>query len=417
MKRLLLILAVLTAACGTPEFVANTSTSTSIGTSTAGSIAVPGQLGELEAARAAWASTSASDYTLTETCTGCEPSTVAVRDGEVVSLADDEASTVDGTFATIEESIRQGAIVEVEYHPELGYPIRLIIDFEGDGIIDVDLSFADLEQMKVVETLDELLDAEETWAGQHLHSYRYIARVDCTCEENGTYEVTVRDRTAVSVVPLEETASEAISPGTIDDLFTDLEEWFTDSDDLINEGILAIDVRMDPELGYPRWFNVEAEDMDADGFAGRFTITVTIDLIETLDDSIANDSIDDLADVEAAIALWERADLTEYSYTLSVHCECPQEFSGPFEITVVDGVFESAILISDGSSVSEFDLFAATLTDTFLVIIGSINAGTDVDIAYDDTLGYPTLAIIDPEAVSVDGGLAFSVENVQPIDG
>ena len=333
MRHLLLILAVLAAACGPPEFVASTTTSTN------SSIANPSLLGELEAARSAWASASASDYTLTETCTGCEPQTIAVRDGEVVSLTEDEASTVDDVFATIEDSIRQGAIVEVEYHPELGYPIRLVIDFEGDGIIDVDLSFDDLEEMKIVETLDELLDAEEKWDAQHLHSYRYVARFDCACEEEGTYEVTVRDRTIVEVIPLEETASDSISPGNIDDLFADLAEWFTDSADLIEDGILAIDVRMDPEFGYPRWFKVDAEDIDTDVFAGRFTITVTIDLVELLDDTISNEAIDNLAAAEAAIELWERANLTDYSYTLTQHCECPREVSGPFEITVVDGVF------------------------------------------------------------------------------
>jgi len=410
MRNLLLIFAVLAAACGTPEFVASTTTSTT------SSIATPSQLGELEAARSAWASASASDYTLTETCTGCKPRTVAVRDGEVASLTDDEALTVDDVFATIEESIRQGAIVEVEYHTELGYPIRLIIDFEGDGIIDVDISFDDLEEMKIVETLDELLDAQEKWEARHLHSYRYIGRFDCTCEEEGTYEVTVRDRTTVEVVPLEESASEAISPGNIDDLFTDLAEWFTDSADLIDDGILAIDVRMDPEFGYPRWFKVEAEDIDTDGFAGRFTITVTIDLVELLDDSITRETIDDLAAAEAAFALWLTAGLTDYSFTLTQHCECPREVSGPFEITVVDGAFQSATLMPDGSSISGFDLFAMTLDETFLVIIGAITAGTDVDVTYDETLGYPALAIIDPEAVSVDGGLAFSIDDVQPTD-
>ena len=107
---------------------------------------------------------------------------------------------------------------------------------------------------------------------------------------------------------------------------------------------------------------------------------------------------------------------TDYSYTLTQHCECPREVSGPFEITVVDGVFQSATLTPDGSSISGFDLFAMTLDETFLVIIGAINTDVDVDVTYDETLGYPTLAIIDPEAVSVDGGLAFSIDDVQPID-
>ena len=36
-------------------------------------------------------------------------------------------------------------------------------------------------------------------------------------------------------------------------------------------------------------------------------------------------------------------------------------------------------------------------------------AGIDVDVTYNDKLGYPTVAIIDTEAVAVDGGLSFAV--------
>ncbi len=420
MKRIafmVMTLTLLAAGCGAdPGVVATTDPLER--TSTTATTGTDEQLGALSAAQERWVAVAPADYTVTQVdrCAGCaeEPQILAVHANEVVSLAGD-AVTVDDVFGTIEQSIRDGATVNVEYHPELGYPVRVVIDLDGDGAADVDLEFGDLEAMPIVETLQELQAAARRWDAQGLESYRYIFRVDCTCDEGGTFEIDVRDGLVVAVTPLDDGArNSSLNPGfAIDSSFDDLEEWFTDSAAIIEDGILALDIRMDPEYGYPRWFRIEGEDVDGEFFIGRFTMVVTIDLIAELGpiEPDPGPDPDDLSEVEQAFGRWKEAARTDYRYVLTVHCECPAQVSGPFEVTVRDGRLESAVLGDGTLAQAEVILIA----DAFDQIGFAIFSGTEIDVVYDPLLGYPQLVIIDPEAVAVDGGLAFSITDFEPL--
>ena len=411
---LLTVIALVAAACGggitrssEPPPLAET-TSTTVGSP---------QLDALADAKERWGAAAPDDYTVSQRdhCTGCasEPKTLAVRDGEVVSLASTETERIEDVFTTIEESLRNGAEVEVEYHSEFGYPVRLVIDTDGDGTPDIDLEFGDLAAMPVVASLGELLEAKRLWDAQHLDSYRFIFRADCTCPDGGTFEVEVRDGRVTATRPLDAAAETSdLSPGPLDSAFDDLEQWFTFPEDLINDGFLAVDVRMDPQFGYPRWFRIDASDIDDDHFAGDFTLIVTVDVIEALEpvevvpDPDPDPEGTDLVDLDAARSRWESAAIASYGFVLAVHCECPAEVSGPFEIAVRDGDVTSAVHLSDGSDSTAKGL---TIDELFGVIALSIADGTDVDVVYDHDLGYPRRVIIDPEAVAVDGGVALSI--------
>ena len=402
-------LALLATACGSGEIVATTPPPT-----TAAGSEATAQLEALASARQLWEAAPA-DYTVS---TG--DAILAVRDSEVVSLASAEALTIDEVYGTIEESIRAGAVVDVEYDAELGYPTRVVIDLDGDGIADLELTFDDLAAMPSVEDLDQLLEAKELWDSQGLDAYRYIFRADCTCPDGGTFDVEVRDGRVVAYLPLDDLAeSSRLTPTTMQQAFDDLEEWFTDSAELIDEGILGVEVRMDPELGYPRWFHVEAAAIDDERFSGPFTIVVTIDLVlpyVPIDDEPVGGTIsgeEDKRALEAAQARWADAAPDDYRYQVTFHCECPLATSGPFEITVRGGEFWSSVGPLDGIGPLP-DI--VMIKDFFDVIAITIDAGTDVDITYDDTFGFPTLAIIDTEAVAVDGGLAFSITEFEEID-
>lgn len=411
------MVALISTSCGADPGAVDTREPVAQSSTTAGTD-VAEQLGTLAAAHDRWVAAAPADYTVArvDRCPGCaqEPQTLAVHDDEVVSLGGD-ASTVVDVFGTIEESIRDGAAVDVEYHAELGYPLRVTIDRDGDGVNDVDLEFGDLAAMPIVRSLHELQAAERRWEAQGLDSYRYVFRVDCTCDESGTFEIDIRDGLVVAVLPLDEGArSSSLSPGVaIDAVFDDLEEWFTDSAEIVEEGILAVDVRMDPHLGYPRWFQIEAEDMDGEFFTGRFTMVVTLDLIGTLDpiESNLGADPDDLSEVENAFARWDEAAIDDYRYVLTVHCECPEQVSGPFEVTVRDGRLDAAALIGDGSAVED----VISIVDAFDLIGLAIFSGTEVDVTYDALLGYPQRVIIDPEAVAVDGGTAFNITDLESI--
>ncbi|MDJ0925762.1 MAG: DUF6174 domain-containing protein [Acidimicrobiia bacterium] len=375
-------------------------------------------LQELEAAEQLWESASPADYTVTQLDRSEDESvasrTLAVRDGEVVSLAGD-TTTVEEVFDAIEESIRRGGDVEVEYHSDLGYPVRVVVDEDRDGVSELDLEHLNVAAMPVVRSVEELRWAQRRWEAQQLDSYRYIFRFDCTCPESGTFQVDVQDGRVVETVPLDEAArASSLHPGLeIDAAFGDLEEWFTNSGELIDEGILAVDVRMDPRYGYPRWFRIEGQDIDNEFFSGRFTMVVTIDLIAELEPVHTTVDSQDLGQIDAAMAAWQQAGLTDFRYVLTIHCMCPGEVAGPFEVTIRNGELDSVIWQGDGEA-TDAHVF---LVDEALEMIGSaVVDGVDVDVVYDPDLGYPQQAIIDTEAVAVDGGLAFSITDLEPLE-
>jgi len=387
-------------------------------TTTIAPIAEAAAVDALAAARDLW-SAAPSDYTVTktETCDSCnnEPQTLAVHDGEVVSLTSAEASTIEDVFDTIESSIAQGADVNVEYDGEFGFPTRVVIDLDGDGEHDIDLTFDDLEAMPIVTSLEELLAARELWDAANLGAYRYIFRADCTCPESGTWQVTVENGSS-DVVPLDDAAAASqLSPGDLEGAFEDLEEWFTASEELIDEGILAVDVRMDPVLGYPRWFSIKGADIDDAAFDEPFTLIVTVDLVEWTagDGEPEPPAPDDDVVVEAAASRWLRAELRDYRLVFVRHCECPAEVGGPFVVEVENGRVIAVTRQSDGGSVDQSE--ALTVDAAFETIRAAISARVDVAAEYHDILGYPTFVVIDPEAAAVDGGFVFTISDVEPL--
>jgi hypothetical protein len=406
MKRsslVVLVVVLFAAACGSAEIV----TTSTVPPDPPDGVA---QLNALASARLLWED-APTDYTVS-----ARGETLAVRGEEVVSLGVAETTTIDDVFGTIERSIRAGAAVEVEYDRKLGYPTRVIIDRDADGTPDVDLAFGDLEAMTTVESLDQLLAAKALWEAQGLDSYRYIFRADCTCPDGGTFDVEVHDGRVTRFVPLDEAAETSLlTPTSMGAAFDDLEQWFRDSAGLIDEGILAVDVKMDPEFGYPRWFHIDASAIDDGPFEGPFTIVVTIDVVlpfVPIDDERngGGPSGEDEQALEVARALWDRADLQDYRYLFTLHCECPLAVSGPFEITVRDGILTSAVHQGEpGGAQPDVVL----IDELFESIATAVRADVEVDVTYDDALGYPAYAVLDVDAVPVDGGMAFTVSEFE----
>lgn len=378
-------------------------------------------LATLGDARARWLAAAPTDYTVTESCDGCPDRTVAVRSGEVVSLSSEDHRTVDEMFSQIENAIGDGAVVNATFDDDLGYPTSVTIDYDGDGVPEVDLRYADLQAMPIVTSLEELLEARERWESLGLDDYIYIFRADCTCSEEGTFQVTVIDGRATEELPLDDAAraSTQISPGSLDRAFDDLEDWFTNSQPLIDEGILEVDVRMDPTFGYPRWFRVVGEGLDNDGpLSDRFEIIVTTDLVGPIEvPDVTGPTIDqvDLAALVEAGFTWVEADLADYRFEIEFHCECDVEVRGPFEVIVRDRAVVSSGPIGVGASGDSTHAPTWTIEDVFDVIERAIQEGTDVDVVYDPVTGQPLSVMIDPEAVASDGGLWFTMSPVEVV--
>ncbi len=378
-------------------------------------------LAALGDAQARWSSAAPSDYTVTESCVGCSDQTVAVRSGEVVSLTAEDQQTVDEIFSQIEDAIGEGATVEATFDDDLGYPTSVTIDYDGDGVPEVDIRYSDLQAMPIVTTLEELLDARARWEALGFDDYVYIFRADCTCSEEGTFQVTVIDGRVTEELALDDAAraSRQISPGSLDAAFDDLEDWFTDSQALIDEGILEVDVRMDPEFGYPRWFRVVGAGLDEEGpLSERFEIIVTTDLVGPIDPPESSEPTIDQEDLAALVEAgtrWRDAELTDYRYEIEFHCECLESARGPFEVIVREGEVSSSGPLSDSTSADSTYAPSLTIEDVFDLIERAIQERTDVEVTYDLVTGQPLDVVIDPEAVAVDGGQAFTLTPVTVI--
>ena len=376
---------------------------------------------ELAAARDLWASVGSGDYTyqFQNDCGECdpdmrEPRRIAVLGGEVLTVEEDTGLlTVEEVFARVEQAIDASREVEVNYDPQTGFPRDVQIDMDQrpfDGGIHWVLS--DPTELTPIDSGPELADARRLWEAQQLDDYRFLIKVDCDCPEAGTFDVKVIDDRVVEVIPLDLPAETSpIDPTTINQAFDDFEEWFAETQTLFAEGILEVDIRVDPVIGYPRWVLVKADFTD-NGVPAPFEAVVTMDLVTPLDPEVEPGEPDAgaLAALQRARELWGAGRVTDYQYTLTVHCLCPEEHTGPFEITVRDQRVISATW--QGNPLGADQGAAYTIEEVFEMIEAAIRSGIEVDVTYDPLLGHPHLVIIDVEAVAVDGGLAFTIDNL-----
>ncbi|MDH5616932.1 MAG: carboxypeptidase-like regulatory domain-containing protein, partial [Acidimicrobiia bacterium] len=379
---------------------------------------------DLADARVRWASFGAGDYAyqFTNDCGECDPTArsprrIAVLDGRVLAVHGTDLLTVEQVFESIEQALDAGRRVEVSYDPETGLPRDVQIDMDMrpvDGGTHWTLDM--LTSFSPVDSAEGLRAARLLWAAQGLNNYRFLMKVECDCPENGTFDVKVVDDQVVDVIPLDpEAEASSVTPVTMNRTFDDLEEWFTDRKTLIDEGILDLDVRVDPVMGYPRWMHMDAAFPD-EYSARPFTAVVTMELVGPLDPTefSPKPDPDDLAAIQLARSLWKASGITDYRYTLTVHCECPQEHTGPFEITVHGQRITSATWNGNPLGPDQGTTYA--VDEVFTMIDHAVQDGIDVDVTYDPVLGHPQLVIINVEAVAVDGGLAFTIDNLIPLD-
>lgn len=375
---------------------------------------------EFEAARTLWASAGPDDYTFEfiDDCGEClparrNPRRVAVLDGTVLAVDSENLLTVEEVFASIGQALDEGRDVQVTYDPQTGAPVDVQIDMDMrpvDG--GTHWVFTDFTEFQPVGSAAELLEARRSWEALQLDDYQFVMRVDCGgCTEQGAFDVKVVDDRIVEVARLDRPGEfNNVTPVTIDRTFDDFEEWFTDREALIAQGILEVEIRVDPIMGYPRWVYVEAEN-PADS-TEVFTGIVTMDLVSPYVPDDSPDSGDVIA-LQEARNLWEFTAIADYRYTMTVHCPCPEEFTGPFEITVRDQQVASATWKGNPLGPEQGPVY--TIEQVFDLIQKTIEGGKDVEVVYDPESGYPANVVLDVEAVAVDGGLAFSISNLQPL--
>lgn len=386
------------AATGSTAFVQE---STTTPTEAPDPMGPPGADAGLEAARAKWDAAGLDTYTYEffDDCGECEQlpaRAVVVWDGEVMDVLG-RAQSVEDAFALIEEGLLQGSAVEVEYDPELGYPIDLWIDRDArayDG--GVHLTFEEVRSGLPGQpmSVDSLRKARARWEAAAVDAYDFTFSIVCDCELQAVVDARVVDGVVKRFEPhTPEETNVTFSPFTLDRLFVDLEEMIAGQHD---DGVLVTGSALYHEqLGYPTWVGLDLEVTDNEAVGGISIpprLVIAVSELEQL-------SPDPVSELEEAMARWSSAALDSYTFDIVFHTVEAATFTDTFTVRVQDGVIVS--VTENGYEYTPDEVELPIIDDLFDAIADLQFAGYPVDVIYDAELGYPAVVITDEPGTSV----------------
>lgn len=110
--------------------------------------------------------------------------------------------------------------------------------------------------------------------------------------------------------------------------------------------------------------------------------------------------LDLMAEFEANSALWTRERPSRISYSIDRTCDCPAEDGRPYQVRETDGQrsarFPIPVEASDGTTIS-VPPRPVWIDDIFGIIERALRSGIDIDVRYDQALGYPRSVSIGPD--------------------
>lgn len=409
---LLIVLALVVSACGSPAPAESSTTSSSPKTTSAGPAA------DLEAARQLWSANGPDTYwvRLVNDCGECDPSmsepqTIVVWAGQPTGPA---RRSVESMFTDIDAAIAQGRNVEVSYHPELGHPTEISIDmqdraFDGGRHLIIEYLGPGLPGEDVA--LDALEEARALWHDTRPEAYEFRTTTHCECEIDGTIRTRVDGDRIVDweVVFADESGVQA-SPITIDEMFDDLAELLSAAEGIETDGLrITGSAVYHPELGYPTWIGLDIEVLDPDSELAFLPprLVFANDQFTAVEPA---DDFDPVTDVDYARTRWEDAALASYRYELRIHDIEDASYTDPYLVTVVDGTVDSVEY--QGRLIDDPPSFALPITMLFDLMEDRVRSGDTVEALYHDELGYPVFVSI--EDTSTEAPEVFSIHELTP---
>jgi hypothetical protein len=115
---------------------------------------------------------------------------------------------------------------------------------------------------------------------------------------------------------------------------------------------------------------------------------------------------------------WADQDIDSYRYELQVVCFCPPEATGPVLVIVRDGITDSVLYVANGNTPEQpyFERYD-TIEDLFLVIDDALDQEAhEIDVTYDETLGFPTRIAIDFIEAAIDDEVTYTISRFQAFE-
>lgn len=250
---------------------------------------------------------------------------------------------------------------------------------------------------------DLLVEARATWLATRPASYAITYGISCECD-GGPWAIQVAGGEIVMA------ARVGIEPGR-EAPYGSVEAIFDEIEATLDEGRIPVDVEYDGEFGYPRSYIFNEPELPVDG---GFILTVTA--FEP--DPTPVDS-QQRREFEAALAMWRTAGLSDYDYSFTRGCFCPEEFVGPYAVSVLQesvaaATFQGTDLFDiDILEIGRYEEIIKTVDDVFAEIELALREADSFTAEYHPALGYPTNVYIDWVANAADEEVGYTILNLR----
>jgi len=111
-------------------------------------------------------------------------------------------------------------------------------------------------------------------------------------------------------------------------------------------------------------------------------------------------------------SFWQGKGIASYTFSVSRPCFCPPEWSGPFEVTVVDGATTVVTYEGAPAAAANVEHIPKTIEAVFDLLIA--NAATTVEVTYDPIFGFPASISVDPLVNAIDDEFDITISDFQP---
>jgi len=255
--------------------------------------------------------------------------------------------------------------------------------------------------------------ARQRWTAAGLETYHYEAFFDMETAATTEYRCGFGGELVVQVIGGEVSLARdklgacSIEPSDPGRPPLTIEEWLALIESVVaNAGsdVTEVGVRFD-EQGVPGEFFMDSPTGFVDGGIRDLTVGLMDDLdVEEL-----------LVGLGKARELWEASGVPSYQFQIEVQCFCQEEYRGPFDVLVEDGVVVEAL--RNGEPAAGFrpsDYF--TVAGLFATVDRfAYSDGITVD--YHPEFGFPVVIDADPERDTIDDELRIVIHSFEEVAG
>jgi hypothetical protein len=190
-----------------------------------------------------------------------------------------------------------------------------------------------------------------------------------------------------------------------------VESIFDEIETALDAGEAPVDVTYDSTLGFPREFIFNEPELPVDG---GFVLRV---LEFEADPRPGNPEQRDA--FELALQRWQDTGLTDYDYSFTRGCFCPEEFVGPYAVSVREEAIQRATFKGTDLfdirilEIGRYDEIVKTVHGVFEEIERALRQADSFTAEYDPVLGYPTNVYIDWIANAADEEVGYQIRSLR----